>query len=92
MNMSRAFMIPRAASTHRFSASLPCRMPMPYGASRNVSFVIRRFRSWAAIGARTVSSHITASARPWFRRWTDAVTPSVVTTSAFGKQRFIHRW
>ena len=47
--------------------------------------------SVAATRASDVSSNITASARPWLKAMTAAVTLSTTTTSVFVKQRFIQR-
>jgi len=53
------------ASTHRFSCTFPCLIPIPYGCSRNTSSVIFELGSVAAMSASDVSSNMTASARPW---------------------------
>ena len=81
MNVSFFRISSSRESTHRFSATLPCLIPIPYGSSRNVSFVSFDERSAAATPTRTVSSHISASARPWLKASSAFVKLSVTVTS-----------
>src|SRR5262249_20195107 len=91
MNWSFFLMSSRRESTHAFSAVFPCLMPMPNGASRNVSSVSFAVRSAAATGSRTASSYITASARPWLNASNAFVNVSLTLTLVFLKQFFIQR-
>ena len=91
MNVSRLRMTSRRASTHFFSAVLPCLIPMPYGSGRNRSSVSFNARSCVAIPSRTVSSHMSASARPLRYSSSAFVKLSVATTFVSLKQFFIQR-
>ena len=90
-NMSFVRIRFRRASTHFFSAVLPCLMPMPNGASRNASSVSFALRSAAATGSSTASSYMTASARPWLNASMAFVNVSATTTWVLLKQFFSQR-
>ena len=91
MKMSFCFISVSRESTQRFSATFPCLIPIPYGPARNVSSVSFADRSAAATPTSTVSSHISASARPWLKASSAFVKLSVTITVVSVKQRFIQR-
>ena len=91
MKMSFCFIRVRRASTQRFSATFPCLIPIPYGPSWKRSSVSFAVRSAAATPTSTVSSHISASARPWLKARSAFVKLSVTITWVLVWQRFIQR-
>jgi hypothetical protein len=91
MNLSARRISSRRESTQRFIARYPSRIPIPYGRARNRSFVSFTFRSAAASPTRTVSSHMSVSARPWSNASRAFVRLSVTIRFAFGKHRRTHR-
>jgi len=91
LNVSRLRMTSSRESTQRLSAVLPCLIPMPYGSARNVSDVSFRLRSWTARPRSTVSSHMSASARPSRNERSAFVKLSVARTLVSLKQFFSQR-